>query len=77
MSLDDDTLENWADRGQMALPRFPDRIVHESHRLDEGGMSLAMPRERTAQRLRKMEPGTRISMVSVDLKAKNAYQWAD
>ena len=61
----------------MALPRFPDRIVHESHRLDEGGMSLAMPRERTAQRSRKMEPGTWISMVLVDLKAKNAYQWAD
>ena len=61
----------------MALPGFWDRTVHESHRLDEGGMSLAMPRERTAQRSHRMEPGTWISMVSVDVKAKNAYQYTD
>jgi predicted acylesterase/phospholipase RssA len=41
-----DTMQNWADRGQMTLPGFRDRIVHVSHRPDEGGMNLAMPRER-------------------------------
>ncbi|HEV8649528.1 MAG TPA: hypothetical protein VG276_08985 [Actinomycetes bacterium] len=40
-----DTMQNWADRGQMALPGFRDRIVHVSHRPDEGGMNLAMARE--------------------------------
>jgi predicted acylesterase/phospholipase RssA len=41
-----DTLQNWADRGQMTVPGFRDRIVHVSHRPDEGGMNLAMPRDR-------------------------------
>ena len=41
-----DTLQNWADRGQMTVPGFRDRIVHVSHRPEEGGMNLAMPRER-------------------------------
>jgi hypothetical protein len=43
-----DTLQNWADRGQMTLPGFRDRIVHVSHRPDEGGMNLDMPSERIA-----------------------------
>jgi predicted acylesterase/phospholipase RssA len=43
-----DTLQNWADRGQMTVPGFRDRIVHVSHRPDEGGMNLAMPPERIA-----------------------------
>lgn len=41
-----DTMQNWADRGQMVLPGFRDRIVHVSRRVDEGGINLAMPRER-------------------------------
>ena len=41
-----DTLQNWADRGQMTVPGFRDRIVHVSHRPDEGGMNLDMPEER-------------------------------
>jgi predicted acylesterase/phospholipase RssA len=41
-----DTLQNWADRGQMTVPGFRDRIVHVSHRPDEGGMNLAMPQDR-------------------------------
>jgi predicted acylesterase/phospholipase RssA len=43
-----DTLQNWADRGQMTVPGFRDRIVHVSHRPEEGGMNLDMPPERIA-----------------------------
>jgi predicted acylesterase/phospholipase RssA len=43
-----DTLQNWADRGQMTLPGFRDRIVHVSHSPEEGGMNLDMPPERIA-----------------------------
>jgi predicted acylesterase/phospholipase RssA len=43
-----DTLQNWADRGQMTLPGFRDRIVHVSHSPDEGGMNLDMPSKRIA-----------------------------
>jgi predicted acylesterase/phospholipase RssA len=43
-----DTLQNWADRGQMTLPGFRDRIVHVSHSPEEGGMNLDMPPKRIA-----------------------------
>jgi len=43
-----DTLQNWADRGQMTVPGFRDRIVHVSHRPEEGGMNLDMHPERIA-----------------------------
>lgn len=40
-----DTLQNWSDEGQVALPGFRDRIVQVHHTDDEGGMNLNMPRE--------------------------------
>src|SRR5439155_1344402 len=35
--------QNWADRGQMGLPGYRDRIVQVHHTTGEGGLNLGMP----------------------------------
>jgi predicted acylesterase/phospholipase RssA len=40
-----DTMQNWRDSLQLAMPGFRDRIVHISHSSSEGGMNLNMPAE--------------------------------
>jgi predicted acylesterase/phospholipase RssA len=37
------TMQDWRDRLQLAMPGFRDRIVHISHSEDEGGLNLNMP----------------------------------
>jgi len=39
------TMQDWRDRLQLAMPGFRDRIVHISHSEDEGGLNLNMPAE--------------------------------
>lgn len=41
-----DTMQNWTDDGQSALPGFRDRIADVHLHDDEGGMNLAMPSEK-------------------------------
>lgn len=38
-----DTMQNWRDHMQLAMPGFRDRIVHVSHGDTEGGLNLDMP----------------------------------
>jgi predicted acylesterase/phospholipase RssA len=45
-----ETMQNWGDRMQLAMPGFRDRIVHVSHTADEGGLNLDMP-DKVIQRL--------------------------
>jgi predicted acylesterase/phospholipase RssA len=37
-----DTMQNWQDNTQARVPGYRDRLVHVSHRDDEGGMNLNM-----------------------------------
>jgi len=37
------TMQNWNDQMQIVMPGFRDRIVHISHKENEGGLNLNMP----------------------------------
>jgi predicted acylesterase/phospholipase RssA len=37
-----ETMQNWSDQMQLAMPGFRDRIVHVSHSASEGGLNLDM-----------------------------------